>query len=38
MMMAVVGTPEAAGMSSASMLVMVQASMFFATNASSDGA
>ena len=33
-----VGTPEAAGMSSASMFVIVQASMFRATNASSDGA
>jgi hypothetical protein len=36
--MMVVGTPEAAGMSSASMFVMAQASMFLATNASSDGA
>jgi len=36
--MAVVGTPEAAGMSSASMFVIVQASMFLATNASSEGA
>ncbi len=38
MRMLVVGTPEAAGISSASMLVMVQASMFFATKASSEGA
>ena len=34
----VVGTPEAAGMSSASMLVIAQASMFLATNASNEGA
>ena len=34
----VVGTPDAAGMSSASMLVIAHASIFFATNASSDGA
>ena len=37
-MMDVVSTPAAAGMSSASMLVIAQASMFLATKASSDGA
>ena len=37
-MMAVVSMPAAAGMSSASMLVMTQASMFLETKASSDGA
>jgi hypothetical protein len=38
MMTTVVGTPDAAGMSNASMLVMVQASMLRETKASSEGA